>query len=472
MLQPDDCPAFDARWPSPCARFASVLNGKGRLQSPSGETRWVTVRSRPATPAQRGHALGRRAAGCQRTQARPGHDARGEGGSRKGQPRQERVPLAHEPRTAHARSTPSSASASSSAWNVFPACSRPASNKSSKGGRHLLDLINEVLDIARIEAGSMEMTLERVNAASALAEAALFTGPLAEQYRVGFVNQVPAGSDLTVTADRGRLLQVLLNLFSNAVKYNREGGEVRFACEMRPDRPFVRFSISDTGPGLSRRRGRAFVRAVPAAQRRPARRARHGDRTDHHEESGRGDGRRGGGRDPARRGMHVLRRSARRLRLDDPLPQRPCPTRGRPNQPTGGRRPRCARFSSSTINPPTTRPLSASSKCVPTGVCLAVPDGRAGLAAARDQRPDVILLDLHLPDLPGRGGHPPSAPRTAHALHPGRGPQRGHHAGTDGPVEPARREGVCHHAVQDPVACSRPSTPCSTPRRRFAAPSP
>ena len=119
-----------------------------------------------------------------------------------------------------------------------------------KSGRHLLDLINEVLDIARIDAGGMELLLERVEASATFSEAARFTRPLAEQHRVEFVNQMPAEGKLAVLADRGRLKQVLLNIFSNAVKYNREGGEVRFSCEERSGGRTVRLSVTDTGPGL------------------------------------------------------------------------------------------------------------------------------------------------------------------------------------------------------------------------------
>ena len=347
------------------------------------------------------------------------------------------------------------ASDSFSAWNVFPTCSHRVSNKSSTGGRHLLDLINEVLDIARIEAGSMEMTLERVNAASALAEAALFTGPLAEQHRVRFVSHLPADSDLAVTADRGRLLQVLLNLFSNAVKYNREGGEVRYACE------------NASGPGdyplFNHRHGSGF----DAGTRPPGCSYRSNASTLHQRGvPGTGIGltitkslveAMGGavGIDP-RPGEGCT------FYIDMPAALGPRPAAPgdhvqRMVDPIANRRERGAQDSSrrSSIFQPRDR-SSGSSKCAPTGACSAASDGRAGLAAARDQRPDVILLDLHLPDLPGeeviRRLH--HEPRTA--FHPGRGAQRGHHAGTDGPVKPAWREGIRHHPIQDPVAALDP----------------
>ena len=94
------------------------------------------------------------------------------------------------------------------------------------GGRHLLDLINEVLDISRIEAGRMQLSMEPVNLQAALAELVKLVQPMAQERKIQILNQIEGRSPLFVLADRQRLKQVFLNLLSNAIKYNREGGEV------------------------------------------------------------------------------------------------------------------------------------------------------------------------------------------------------------------------------------------------------
>ncbi len=117
-----------------------------------------------------------------------------------------------------------------------------------RGGRHLLSLINEVLDISRIEAGTFGISPEPVDVGSILDEAVGMIRPLAANRSVSIsVSGVERGT--CVLADRQRLRQVLLNLFSNAVKYNRAGGRVDLTVAQRLDSR-VRISIRDTGEGL------------------------------------------------------------------------------------------------------------------------------------------------------------------------------------------------------------------------------
>ena len=116
-----------------------------------------------------------------------------------------------------------------------------------KGGRHLLVLINEVLDITRIEAGRIDLSLEPVPVAQVLKEAADLIRPLADQRGVRI--RVTENCERHVQADRQRLKQVFLNLLSNAVKYNREGGSVTTTCEEVAEQ-FLRIGITDTGLGI------------------------------------------------------------------------------------------------------------------------------------------------------------------------------------------------------------------------------
>jgi PAS domain S-box-containing protein len=116
-------------------------------------------------------------------------------------------------------------------------------------GRHLLRLINEVLDIARIESGRQQLSLEPVRLSLVVQEAVALARPLAAQRAITLDDgELPEGEPF-VTADRQRLSQVLLNLLSNAVKYNREGGSVRLRCEILPD-DRVRVRVTDTGKGV------------------------------------------------------------------------------------------------------------------------------------------------------------------------------------------------------------------------------
>ena len=119
-----------------------------------------------------------------------------------------------------------------------------------RGGRHLLDLINEVLDISRIETGRLQLSVEAVCAADALTEAVDLLRPIATERSIELV--VPADFDRTahVLADRQRLKQVLLNLLTNAVKYNQQGGKVTVSCNLSAETK-MRFIVSDTGVGIS-----------------------------------------------------------------------------------------------------------------------------------------------------------------------------------------------------------------------------
>jgi PAS domain S-box-containing protein len=123
-------------------------------------------------------------------------------------------------------------------------------------GRHLLELINEVLDLARIESGKFTLSLESVSLPEIVRECLNLVQPLAEARRIRLILADSRGG--SVRADRTRLKQVLLNLLSNAIKYNREQGTVSIACVADADAIQVR--ISDTGAGLDRaQQSRLFV---------------------------------------------------------------------------------------------------------------------------------------------------------------------------------------------------------------------
>ena len=117
-----------------------------------------------------------------------------------------------------------------------------------KSGRHLLTLINEILDLAKVESGTVALSIEPVALSDVLAECKNMIAPLAEQRNVRVL--YPDRCTDVVKADRTRLKQTLLNLLSNAVKYNREQGAVVLDCS-DSDQGRLRISVQDTGLGLS-----------------------------------------------------------------------------------------------------------------------------------------------------------------------------------------------------------------------------
>ena len=116
-----------------------------------------------------------------------------------------------------------------------------------KSGRHLLTLINEILDLAKVESGTVSLSLEPVGLDAILQECRDMIAPLASQRGIGMA--FPDACPLNVLADRTRLKQILLNLLSNALKYNREQGQVAIDCAPHAGGR-VRISVRDTGVGL------------------------------------------------------------------------------------------------------------------------------------------------------------------------------------------------------------------------------
>ncbi len=129
---------------------------------------------------------------------------------------------------------------------------REALDQILRAGRHLLTLIDEVLDITRIEAGRLSISPEPVSIRETIHDVSSLVQPLATERGIRVTTEdVPPA--IYVLADRQRLRQVVLNLLSNAIKYNRDGGAVVVAGERFDDDvagPSLRLSVSDEGPGV------------------------------------------------------------------------------------------------------------------------------------------------------------------------------------------------------------------------------
>jgi PAS domain S-box-containing protein len=115
-------------------------------------------------------------------------------------------------------------------------------------GRHLLNLINEVLDISRIEAGTLQLSLEPVCVEEAISEALDLMRPLAAERLINLDADGTLDNATYVLADRQRLKQVLLNLLSNAVKYSALEGSVNLS--FAPSGGRLRIAVRDTGAGI------------------------------------------------------------------------------------------------------------------------------------------------------------------------------------------------------------------------------
>jgi signal transduction histidine kinase/CheY-like chemotaxis protein len=263
-----------------------------------------------------------------------------------------------------------------------------------KGGRHLLSLINEVLDISRIESGRLALSPEPVRLADAIRHVVDMAGPLADARSVKLEVDDTAGGDRHVRADAQRLRQVLLNLVSNGIKYNREGGRLTLASrETAPDR--LRITVTDTGTGIS-----------PALQ---ARLFTPFDRLGAENAAIEGTGlglalskclieAMGG-----RIGVESVEGEGATFWVELPRADVPGPAAETRASEDAGPATSDRRGTLLYIedNPSNLRLVArvlaerSQLRLIPAA------EGGLGLRLAREQRPDVILLDLHLPDLPG-----------------------------------------------------------------------
>ncbi len=113
-------------------------------------------------------------------------------------------------------------------------------------GHHLLQLINDILDLSKIEAGRLDLALEDLNVKTIVGDVLSSLKPLADKRSIGLTSSIPAR--LTVRADATRLQQVLTNLVANAIKFSPEGAHV--AVSAAAQEAFIRLDVADDGPGI------------------------------------------------------------------------------------------------------------------------------------------------------------------------------------------------------------------------------
>ncbi|MHB1047244.1 MAG: hybrid sensor histidine kinase/response regulator [Thermoanaerobaculia bacterium] len=265
-----------------------------------------------------------------------------------------------------------------------------------RAGWHLLKLIDEILDLAKVESGRVPLSKEPVSLAEVLLECEGMVEPQAQQRGVEMIFPL-ADVPYFVRADRTRVKQVLLNLLSNAIKYNSPRGTVEVRCaETAPGR--IRVSIADSGPGLEPEQLPQLFQAFNRL------------------------GQEGGGEEGTGIGLVVAKRLVELMEgvigvestvgvgsvFWFELSSSPEPhvfTEGavaaasdRPAAPPGSRRPTLLYVEDNPANLSLVEQIVARHSDIRL---LTATDGARGLEIARVSRPDVILMDINLPGIDG-----------------------------------------------------------------------
>lgn len=258
-----------------------------------------------------------------------------------------------------------------------------------EGGRHLLDIINEVMDIARVETGSLTQEVEPIHLGPALREVLKRTQPAAERRNVSLPTSPPPGSDVWVMGNERKVRQVFENVIDNAIRYNSSPGTVSLACGHRDET--IRVSVTDTGPGIPP--GEIDAAFTPFERLG----AEQGGETG----TGLGlpvarslveamDGRMGVDTEVGSGSTFWFE-----LREAEP-PLRPVKAEEEPTPSAG---PLVLYIDDKPENTMLVRRILARR---PTVTLISAPLGTKGLEVARARHPDLILLDMELPDIAGR----------------------------------------------------------------------
>jgi two-component system sensor histidine kinase/response regulator len=268
----------------------------------------------------------------------------------------------------------------------------------TSAGRHLLDLINEVLDISRIETGRIQLSVEPVRVSEVLAEAVDLIRPLAHERNIELCGADHVDSEWHVLGDRQRFKQVLLNLLSNAVKYTPMNGRVVISADLLGEDK-IRVVVSDTGPGIAPKN---LSRLFTPFERLGA---------EHSEVQGTGLG--------LALSQRLIQAMGGTIGVESELgkgstfwvelPRTICPSQKVSQHKAGSSR------EDIEISGPTSKctvlyiednlsNLTLIERIVaeqPGIELVSAMQGKLGLDLARRHAPDLILLDLHLPDMPG-----------------------------------------------------------------------
>ena len=267
----------------------------------------------------------------------------------------------------------------------------------SRAGRNLLDLINEILDIARLDAGRVKFNMETVDVMELLRQVVTATLPAAAKQKIELRIAETGGEEPFVSVDRERLKQVLVNLLSNAVKFNQDGGSITLAVA-RMDPGKWRISVTDTGIGIPQDKiSRLFVPFERLGTREGG------------TEGGTGlglalcqrlvralDGRIGVASSPGLGSTFWVELPAAEVA---PVQAAPSASRETGSSPeAGGEAHRILYIEDDSTNFYLLDRILASRKGIKL---LSALRGELGLGMVREHRPELILLDMNLPDMSG-----------------------------------------------------------------------
>jgi signal transduction histidine kinase/ActR/RegA family two-component response regulator len=262
-----------------------------------------------------------------------------------------------------------------------------------RAGNHLLALINEVLDLASIESGRLSLSPEALPLADLVREAQTLVQPLVQQ---GDVNlSVSPMQGLVVRADRLRLKQVLLNLLSNAVKYNRPGGTVHVEAQEQ-DMFTVRIRVHDSGIGITAQNLSQLFQPFSRVSGTAVDGTGIGLSISQHLVALMG-GRIGVNSTPGVGSEFWVELPSDRL-ADPPPPRINSPDIAPEPPPRPGRN---ASLLYIEDNPANLMLVEQIVQRHPRVELLTAPSGGVGLEVARSHQPDLLLLDIHLPDIDG-----------------------------------------------------------------------
>jgi signal transduction histidine kinase len=259
----------------------------------------------------------------------------------------------------------------------------------ARGGQHLLALIDEVLDIARIEAGRLSVSLESVAVGEVVHHVTDLIQPLLDRRHLSLT--IDVAPELHVRADRQRLGQILVNLLSNAVKYNRDHGKVRVTAKAAGDR--VAVAVEDTGSGIPPEKLQLLFTPFE----------RLGAEQSGVEGTGLGLALVRGLVQAMEGSVSAESTIDRGSRFAIELPTSagaPVPEAAPLPPPATG-----ADVVGTVLyvedNQPNVRLMEMILRRRPGVTVLHAPDGETGLQMIRERRPDLVLLDLHIPRLTG-----------------------------------------------------------------------
>lgn len=258
-----------------------------------------------------------------------------------------------------------------------------------RAGDHLLQMIDDLLDLARIEVGKIAIRIEALNWQPILAEAVAIVQPMIDAKGLKLIHDC-RGLDVPVMADRLRLRQVFVNLLSNAAKYNAAQGSVTVRCERRGE--WVRLSVADTGRGMAPENLAKLFQPFE----------RLGEELGQVEGTGIGLAltKQLAELMGARLGVDSREGVGSVFWVDLPCADAPVAQETAPAQ----HQIRSVALDVLYVedNPSNIAVMSAFLDQHPNVRLRTAGDGTSGLALARERRPDIVLLDIHLP---GMGGY-------------------------------------------------------------------